>query len=130
MNSSFTADNSYVIELINQLRNIDSDGMKKLTSNALDDVGIQNETDNSSFHVLKPFTTSTVQESYDPMPPYIDTIDNFNKANQVSDNESSDNNLADKNDLKSKKRVVKPNSKRKKIENYKLIADLDERRVV
>ena len=80
MNSSFTADNSYVIELINQLRNIDSDGMKKLTSNALDDVGIQNETDNSSFHVLKPFTTSTVQESYDPMPPYIDTIDNFNKV--------------------------------------------------
>ena len=66
------------------------------------------------------------------MPPFIDTIHNFNNANQVSGTESSDsdNSLADKNGLKSKKRVVKPNLKRKKIENYKLIADLDERRVV
>jgi|LakMenEpi03Aug12_release.lakeMendotaPanAssembly.Ray.scaffolds.fasta_scaffold5473870_1 hypothetical protein len=52
MNSSFTADNFYVIELIDQLRNIDSDGMKKLTCNALDDVGFQNKSDNSRFHVL------------------------------------------------------------------------------
>jgi hypothetical protein len=66
------------------------------------------------------------------MPPFIDTIHNFNNANQVSGTESSDsdNSLADKNGLKSKKRVVKPNLKRKKIENYKLFADLDERRVV